>query len=238
MPRLVDYAARVEFLRRAAFAIVRDRGVGDLSRHAIARELGTSVSTVCRILNPDAQLTTLAVDELNRRRRIGRWSVPSGSPGQVALALLRRVLPDEDHRIAEELVWWRLVIASAAGKPFGDDTRSTHDTDWGEGNLRDQFQVATRGYADDTTHGDPDVPAEETATDQVARQFEEHDASVNGLLRRVLVLLEVPEPHDAEAVRLKALLDGLSLGVCLGRLRPAEAVAALAHHMSTVRVAA
>lgn len=142
MPRLVNYAARVEFLRRAAFAIVRDRGVGDLSGHAIARELGTSVSTVCRIRNPDAQLTTLALGEIDRRRRIGRWGVPSGRPDDVALVLLRRVLPDEDHRIDEELVWWRLVITDAR---FTDDTRSGPDGDWGEGSLRDQFQIATRG---------------------------------------------------------------------------------------------
>lgn len=54
----------------------------------------------------------------------------------------------------------------------------------------------------------------------------------------MLVLLEVPEPRDPEAVRLKALLDGLNLHVCLGRLTPHEAVAALTHHLSTVRVAA
>jgi hypothetical protein len=238
MPRLIDYASRFEFLRRAAFAIVRDRGVGDLSRHAIARELGTSVSTVRRLLHHDVQLAGLALDEVTRRRRLGRWGVPSGSPEDVALTLLRRALPDEGHRIAEELVWWRLVIASAAGPQCGGETRFRHDADWGDGSLREQYQVATLGYADHGVESDPYAPAEQEAPDPLASDMEAHEQDISAPISRVLDLLGVPDPDQSEAVRIRALLDGLSLGVCLGRLTPAHAVATLAHHLTTVRVAA
>lgn len=238
MPRLIDYACRFDFLRRAAFAIVRDRGVGDLSRHAIARELGTSVSTVRRLLDRDAQLTGLAMDEVTRRRRLGRWGVPSGIPEEVALTLLRRALPDEGHRIAEELVWWRLVIANASGAQWGDE-RSRHDAAWGDGSLREQFQVATLGYADHGGGSAPDATAEHEAPDhRLAADIEAHEEGIAALISRGLDLLGVADPDQTEAVRIRALLDGLNLAVCRGRLTPTEAVAALAHHLSTVRVAA
>ncbi len=238
MPRLVDYACRFEFLRRAAFVIVRDRGVGDLSRHSIAHVLGTSVSTVRRLLHHDARLTALAMDEVTRRRRLGRWGVPQGGPEEVALSLLRRALPDEDHRIAEELVWWRLVIAGAAGERFGDDTRATHDSDWGDGSLRDQYQVATLGFVDQSVRTDPDATTEQATPDPLAADIAAYDADITALITRVLGLLGVSDPDHAEALRIRALLDGLNLRVCLGRLTPGEAVAALTRHLSTVRVAA
>lgn len=61
----------------------------------------------------------------------------------------------------------------------------------------------------------------------------------SALLDRALHLLGVPEQDRAvEAVRIRSMLDGLNLAVCLGRLTPTEAVAAVAHHIATVRVAA
>jgi len=59
------------------------------------------------------------------------------------------------------------------------------------------------------------------------------------VLNRALQLLDVPDQNRAaEATRVRALLDGLTLAVCLGRLKPEDAVAALTHPIATVRVAA
>lgn len=156
---------------------MRDRGVSELSRRALARELGTSVATVRRLLAPDASLTALAADEVSRRRRFGRWGMPAGAPEDVALRLLRRALPDVEHRIPEELVWWRLVIDRPTDLPIAEIERRHDEAGENGGSLREQ-------------------------------------------------------------VRLRALLDGLNLGVCLGRLTPDDAVAVLAHHLAMVRVAA
>jgi hypothetical protein len=240
MPRLVNYASRFEFLRRAAFALVLDRGVGALSRRAIAAELGTSISTVRRLLSPDAPLTVLAMDEVARRRRLGRWGVPKGEPGEVALELLGRLLPDEAHRVAEELVWWRLVLDEPTGEPVTDNGRAAHDHAWDEGPLRDQFQIATFGSvepSDLTTTMEGERTLERPRP--LASHVEDHDAAVAALLNRALQLLDVPDQDRAkEAIRVRAMLDGLNLAVCLGRLTPAEAVTAVAHHIATVRVAA
>ena len=48
MPRRVDYVGRFEFIRQAAFAVVRDEGVEALSRRRVAAELGTGVNTIRR----------------------------------------------------------------------------------------------------------------------------------------------------------------------------------------------
>ena len=240
MPRLVNYASRFEFLRRAAFAIVLDRGVGALSRRAVAAELGTSVSTVRRLLNPDARLTVLAMDEVERRRRLGRWGVPKGEPTEVALDLLRRLLPDETHRIAEELVWWRLVLDDPPGERVTDNGRAAHDHAWDEGPLREQFQIATYGDADPADVSTT-MEAEGTfePSSPLAARVEDQDAAIKTLLNQALHLLDVPDQDRAtEAIRVRAMLDGLNLAVCLGRLTPAKAVAALTHHIATVRVAA
>jgi hypothetical protein len=240
MPRLVNYASRFEFLRRAAFAIVLDRGVGALSRRAIAAELGTSISTVRRLLSPDAALTVLAMDEVARRRRLERWGVPKGEGAEVALKLLRRLLPDETHRIAEELVWWRLVLNEPPDERVTDDGRAAHDHAWDEGPLRDQFQIATYGNAEPAdpimTMGDEGPLGRPRP---LAPHVEDHEAAITAVLDRALHLLDVPDQNRAaEAIRVRAVLDGLNLAVCLGRLTPAKAVTALAHHIATVRVAA
>jgi hypothetical protein len=239
MPRLVNYASRFEFLRRAAFAIVLDRGVGALSRRAIAAELGTSVSTVRRLVHPDARLTVLAMDEVARRRRLGRWGVPKGEPVEVALKLLGRLLPDESHRIAEELVWWRLVLDEAPGEPVTDNGRAAHDHAWDEGSLRDQFQITTGGYSDSRNLDPPDpdtATAAEGLRDEapaLASHIEDHEAGTAAVVERALDLLDVPAKDRAtEAIRLRAVLDGLNLAVCLGRLTPTQAVTALCLHIT------
>jgi hypothetical protein len=48
MPRLIDYVGRFEFIRQAAFAVVRDDGADALSRRRVAAELGTGVNTIRR----------------------------------------------------------------------------------------------------------------------------------------------------------------------------------------------
>ena len=121
MPRLVDYGSRFAFMREAAFAIVRDHGVAHLSRRAIADELGLAPGAVRRLLEPTAQLESLAADEVINQSRTRRWSWPKPSPGQAdhdhSVALMRRLLPDTDARIEEELVWLRLMVDSPRGVP-------------------------------------------------------------------------------------------------------------------------
>ena len=78
MPTLVDYAGRFESLEEACFALVRDHGVGHLSRQQVATTLGTSASTVRRLRSPEADLRLVALSEVRVRRTAGRPHPPEG----------------------------------------------------------------------------------------------------------------------------------------------------------------
>ncbi len=223
MPKVVNYAARFEFLRRAAFAVVRDVGPHALSRYTIAAALGTSPNTVRRLIRPDTDLRVLAVDEVERRRRHGRWGQPTELAGrELALLRLRRLLPDEEPRIAEELVWWRLVLHAVHPNLGGEDSPAT---------LREDFALA------EGTSSDHDGAAPTSAADgappaaTLDEQRSDHDARVNQGVSAALAALGLRDEDTLELRRTRALVEGLGLAVCLGRTSPAEAVATLEHHL-------
>ena len=113
MPRIVDYVGRFAFFELASFTLVRDHGVDRLSRHALAKVLATSVSTIRRLLSPEADLRQLALNEVAYRRRL-RLTPAAGATGPDAGArLLMPLIPTVPEQVAEELVWWRLVIATS-----------------------------------------------------------------------------------------------------------------------------
>jgi hypothetical protein len=114
MPRRVDYASRFALLREAAFALVCDRGVEALSRRALAEALGLSRSRIDDLLRKDVPLVCLAAQEVTERRRQGRWFITSGTPFGAAERLVCSLMPDDDYRIDEEIVWLRLITHRTA----------------------------------------------------------------------------------------------------------------------------
>lgn len=224
MPKLVNYAARFEFLRRAAFTVVRDQGPHALSRRSVAAALGTSVNSVRRVLSEDADLRQLAGEEVERRRAHGRWGRRRDLTGaDLAVHLLRRVLPDEEHRVAEELVWLRLVLDSHRPLPREGDTVAT---------LQAEHLVADRGYLPEDHR--PPEPSHEP--DPLADRWRAHHELVDRVVHQALDAIGLDDP--AEATRTRALVDGLVLATCLGRTTPGEAVTALEHHVGTLAAAA
>jgi hypothetical protein len=221
MPRLVDYSSRFEFLREAAFEVVLTRGVDALSRQAVASVQGVSPSTVRRLVAADSDLLVLAAGEVVARRRRGRWHAAArGTPSQRALDLLRTLIPDSDDRIAEELVWWRIVFSTRVGS--GSDRVPASP----DGSLRQRYQIALQGYADATTHdtdGDgPEISAELT------RLIDARTTEIAAVLATVLDLLDVPDfTREQHLEDLRVLIDGIRVAVCTGRISPAEAVQAL-----------
>jgi hypothetical protein len=226
MPKLVDYASRYEFLRRAAFALVRDEGAHAPTRRAVAARLGCGLNTVCRLVDPSVELAVLAADEVLTRRRAGRWGQLPDDPEEAARILMRRLLPDDESRIDEELVWLRLVAAHA-------DVPRHRESAPG---LRHDFQIAERGWSD------VDPTAEEVAPETqpepgagpLARYLADRETHVCTLIERVLTLLEVGD-REAETVRLRALVDGLTMAVCLGRISPGEGVLTMERHLAELR---
>lgn len=111
MPALVDYAARFALIREAAFAIVLRDGPHALTRRAVAAEMAISVNSVCRLVAPGVDLARLAADDVRLRRRLYREALPRDDQRARGLAILCRLIPDEESRIPEELVWLRLTVA-------------------------------------------------------------------------------------------------------------------------------
>ena len=111
MPALVDYAARFALIREAAFAIVLRDGPHALTRRAVAAELALSVNSVCRLVAPDVDMAQLAADDVRLRRRLYREALPREDQRARGLAILCRLIPDEESRIPEELVWLRLAVS-------------------------------------------------------------------------------------------------------------------------------
>lgn len=231
MPKLVNYAARFEFLRRAAFAVVRDDGPHALSRRSVAAALDTSVNSVRRAVAEDADLRQLALDEVERRRARGRWGRPGGLAGaELAVFLLRRLLPDEEPRRAEELVWLRLVVsAHRFVAPEGDTVAD----------LRDEHALADRGYVPERAEPLLPQPADRPAADgpdPLADHWHERDQLVARVVAQALAAVGVEGAAEHDHTR--AVVDGLLLSTALGRTTPAQAVATLQHHVAALEAAA
>ena len=219
MPRLIDYSSRFSFLREAAFEVMLTRGVGALTRQSTAQLLGVSDSTVRRLVSADADLVVFAAEEVTSRRRRGRWHAPAGTASQRALDLLRRLVPDTDDRIAEELVWWRIVFSTRVG------SAAERVPPPADGSLRQRYQVALRGYAEaprQEDRGQIEVSADLTRMNEVRA------AEIDATLTSVVQLLEVPESERERRLGdLRLLIEGIGVAVCTGRMIPAEAVQAL-----------
>ena len=163
MPKLIDYAGRFAFFEEACFALVRDHGPQRLSRHRLAHVLGTSISTVRRLLNAESDLRNLALSEVGQRFAVANF-------GFVPIDVLAlRIEP--------------------AARPEGPD-----------------------GV-------DPVVSARAERDGDIAE-------AVAAAVGRAAPDLS-GEALDSAAALLHALVEGVGVGVCLGRLAPEAAVAIL-----------
>ena len=224
MPKLVDHAVRFEFVRAAAFAIVRDRGVEALSRKEIAAALGTSPNTMGRLIATDAPLERLAALESTVRRRESYPRQLPAEPLARARALLLRLVPTTEVLRDCALVDLRLQLAL-------DQWEGRADTE-----VRDRSQIAERGWSDSqvaeeaayrAAQNDPSpVPVtDERPPDRrrvaVAAELERSAQDRRDTLVGAATLLG----HDTSDARtagvyaaLEALARGLTLSVVLGEL--------------------
>jgi hypothetical protein len=234
MPRLIDYVGRFEFIRQAAFAVVRDDGVDALSRRRVAAELGTGVNTIRRSVADWVDLVRLAADHVVARRRLGRFGRQyDETPREVAARLVRSLMPDGPAHLDEELVWLRMVTACAL-RPSGLEP---------PGQLRREFGIAQRGYDDGLPTPEPasepateERPAGESRGEALQQYLEEREQEVSSCVDRVLDLLDVTEPRTDTKDVLIALIEGLTLSACRARLTPERATElAVAHTLGLAR---
>ncbi len=235
MPRLIDYAGRFSFLEQAAFEVVLRHGVGRLSFNALAEQLGVSSATVRRAVWADADLTVLAVHEAARRRRAGRWQRAEDSEdGDVlgqSVRQLRRLLPDSRERIAEELVWWKLLLEHI------DPPADTGSAEFGEEGLTlaQRFRIATVGYLDRPA---TTTPAGRSAPVELVRAFDERRVDIELRLEHALrpVLGGAADPWAVTSTRL--FVTGLSIEVCSGAVPPEDVPGLVRDHVRGLTAAA
>ena len=222
MPRKVDYASRFQFLREAAFAIVRDHGIGGLSRRALADQLGTSRNRVDDILRAEADLRVLAAGEVKSRRNSGRFGLLKGAKLDVAVNLVTSLMPDTPARIDEELVWLRLLIEGPRASPPVEDP---------DGPLWARYQIAQRGHV---YQDRPALRVDPTpAVDAMAEHRAERETLVASRLDLALETLDVdPEHRPTELARLHAIVDGITVAVCLGRVTAPAGVRIVRDHLA------
>ena len=191
----------------------------------MAAALGTSVNTVRRLVDPGADLRGLAADKVRRRQRHGRYGrLRDAAPLDTACHVVSALLPDASHRVAEELVWLRLQLDAARLPAHARASETPVST---------AFHVAEHGFpaedCGDAGSGSPDVGAAEEP-DPIAHHRQEYEEDVVLRIDQALVVLdEVDRPP--ESARLRAVIDGVIHGVCLGRLTPEEGVAVVERHL-------
>jgi hypothetical protein len=228
MPRLIDYVGRFEFIRQAAFAVVRDEGADALSRRRVAAELGTGVNTIRRSVADWADLARLAADHVRSRRRVGRLSRRTANPMEAAQFLVRSLMPEDLTHLDEELVWLKLVVACAL-TPSGLEP---------PGQLKREFQIAQRGYDDALPHTEPTGETSEGVRQRrrVALQpyVDQRDEELRATTAQILDLIEVPEPRDDVGALLIAVVEGLTLSACLGRVTPEDATRLVIGHLAVL----
>jgi hypothetical protein len=245
VPKIVDYAGRFAFFELASFTLVRDHGVDRLSRHAVAKVLSTSISTVRRLLNPEADLRHLALNEVAYRRRHRLTPATAATGPEAAMRLLLPLIPSVPQQVAEELVWWRLAIAAPTTASLPSDIAADLD-DEDSGPLHHRFAVATYGYVPpEVLHASIERPRSATSLegelDVVVAARQAHEEY---LADRIETAVRVAAPElDAPAVGhhaqvLHALVDGLGVAVSVGRLRPDEAEVLARAHVATLGLAA
>lgn len=233
MPRLIDYAGRFEFIRQACFAVVRDEGPDALSRRRVAVELGTGVNTIRRLVAEWADLDRLAADHVVTRRRAGRLHRRTDDPMEAVGYEIKSLMPEDATHLDEELVWLKLVACYGL-KPSGLEP---------PGQVRRDFGIAQRGYdiellqppeiaSPDGSSSDGSSPGSQGRREVLRPYFEVHLEDLRVVIDRVLDLLDVPAPRDETATLMSAVIEGLTLAACMGRLSP-EAATDLAIRYAT-----
>lgn len=233
MPKKVDYAVRFAFLREAVFQVVRDRGVAALSRRSVAAALGVPLPTVRRLLSPEADLSGLALDEVENRERNAFLDHPRLSRDATALEAatyhVLTLLPRDEGGLATVLVWLHLALSDpevavrvAQAHEDGDHDDGGHEG----GDLRQRFQLAEAGFVDD----EDTPPHEPPVTRDVHQRLADRCQREREVLVRALALIEVHD--DRHLTVLSALVRGLSLDLCLGVTTLDEAQATIRGHLA------
>lgn len=108
VPRIVDHDSRRRELAEAVWRVIRRDGVRHASVRAVATEAGWSAGTLRHYFTTQAELLRFAIElilERLPRRLSALLAEPAGDPYTTARRILEELLPLDDERHVEALVW-------------------------------------------------------------------------------------------------------------------------------------
>lgn len=108
MPRIVDHAARRREIAAALWRVVRDEGVGAASVRSVAAEGGWSPGSLRHYFSTQSELYAFGVAVMGEQvveRVQGVLDDPDLGPLERAALVVEQLLPLDEQRTAEVLVW-------------------------------------------------------------------------------------------------------------------------------------
>ncbi|MGW4465213.1 TetR/AcrR family transcriptional regulator [Micromonospora sp. NPDC004704] len=126
MPKVVDHDQRREELARAVWAVVARAGVEGATVRAVAAEAGWSMGALRYYFATQEGLLRFALEVMLRRtpERL-RVQLATGQPGlERAQRIIEELLPLDQERLAEGLVWLAFLTRARVDRSF-DDLRET-----------------------------------------------------------------------------------------------------------------
>ncbi len=126
MPRIVDHDARRREIASALWRVVRNQGVEQTSVRSVATEAGWSAGALRHYFATQEELHAFALTSMldQTSSRVRRWlEEPHGDPVERAVRLVETLLPLDDDRRGECLVWYAFADRARLDAVLGDVRR-------------------------------------------------------------------------------------------------------------------
>lgn len=129
MPKIVNHDSRRIQLAEAAWRIIRNKGIDEVSVRNVAEEAGMSLGSLRHYFATHSELLAFSMrlvsDRVESRLRSKEWN---GGPRQVMEAIIAELVPLDDDRLAECQVWFAFAGKAIADPSLGAMLREVHDS--------------------------------------------------------------------------------------------------------------
>lgn len=129
MPKIVNHDSRRVQLAEAAWRIIRNKGIDEVSVRNVAEEAGMSLGSLRHYFATHSELLAFSMrlvsDRVESRLRSKDWS---GGPRQVMEAIIAELVPLDNDRLAECQVWFAFAGKAIADPSLGSMLREVHDS--------------------------------------------------------------------------------------------------------------
>jgi AcrR family transcriptional regulator len=129
MPKIVNHDSRRVQLAEAAWRIIRNKGIDEVSVRNVAEEAGMSLGSLRHYFATHSELLAFSMklvsDRVESRLRSREWN---GDPRYVIEMIVAELVPLDDDRLAECQVWFAFAGKAIADPSLGAMLREVHDS--------------------------------------------------------------------------------------------------------------